>query len=98
MGRTRSRTRREPDAPRFCGISCPPAAAQLRRNKIIARYRSYNGGTAACTLNLSVTRQFTTGQELVLTATQTSGGTLTTDYQGTSITDGFVRLNITLLG
>lgn len=86
---------------RFASGAAGPRFIELRNSAQNARYAShgvYNGGTAACTLNLSVTRQFTTGQELVLTATQTSGGTLTTDYQGTSITDGFVRLNITLLG
>ena len=88
-------------AVRFASGAAGPRFIELRNSAQNARYAShgvYNGGTAACTLNLSVTRRFTTGQELVLTATQTSGGTLTTDYQGTSITDGFVRLNITLLG
>lgn len=86
---------------RFASGAAGPRFIELRNSAQNARYAShgvYNGGTAACTLNLAVTRQFTTGQELVLIATQTSGGLLTTDYQGTSITDGFVRLNIALLG
>lgn len=52
------------------------------------------GGPAAATRSFSITKRFTAGQELVVIATQASGGTLTTQYQGSSITDGFVRLTI----
>lgn len=52
------------------------------------------GGPAAATRSFSITKRFPAGQELVVTATQASGGTLATQYQGSSITDGFVRLTI----
>lgn len=52
------------------------------------------GGPAAATRSFSITKRFTAGQELVVVATQSSGGTLATQYQGSSITDGFVRLTI----
>jgi hypothetical protein len=73
---------------------------ELRNSAQNTRYVSsgVTVGTGAATLNFAVTRQFTAGQELVVTATQTSGGSLSTQYQGTSITDGFVRLNICYLG
>lgn len=73
---------------------------ELRNSAQNARYASsgVTVGSGAATLNFAVTRQFTAGQELVVIAAQTSGGSLSTQYQGTSITDGFVRLNIALLG
>jgi hypothetical protein len=73
---------------------------ELRNSAQNARYVSsgVTVGSGAATLNFAVTRAFTAGQDLVVIAAQTSGGTLATQYQGTSITDGFVRLNITYLG
>lgn len=52
------------------------------------------GGPAAATRSFSITKRLPAGQELVVVATQASGGTLATQYQGSSITDGFVRLTI----
>jgi hypothetical protein len=56
------------------------------------------GGPSAATRTFSITRGFSAGQDFVVTATQSSGGNLSTQYQGTSITDGFVRLNISQIG
>lgn len=52
------------------------------------------GGPAAASRSFSITKRFSAAAELLVVATQSSGGTLATQYQGTSITDGFVRLNI----
>jgi len=57
-----------------------------------------DGGPSAATRTFSITKSFPAGQELLVSATQSSGGSLSTDYQGTSITDGFVRLTIVQLG
>lgn len=72
---------------------------ELRNSAQTVRYvaAGNQGGPAATTLTFSVTDQFTAGDELLVTATQSSGGTLTTQYQGSSITDGFVRLTIIAL-
>lgn len=55
------------------------------------------GGPAASTRTFSITKNFSATQELVVIATQASGGTLSTQYQGSSISDGFVRLTIVKL-
>jgi hypothetical protein len=85
---------------RFISGAAGARFIELRNSAQNTRYASsgVTVGSGAATLNFSVTRQFTVGQELVVIAAQTSGGTLATQYQGTSITDGFVRLNITYLG
>ena len=85
---------------RFASGAAGARFIELRNSAQNTRYASsgVTVGSGAATLNFAVTRQFTTGQELVVIATQTSGGSLATQYQGTSITDGFVRLNITYLG
>lgn len=69
---------------------------ELRNSTQDARFVSDGdqGGPAAATRSFSITKRFLAGQELVVAAAQASGGTLTTQYQGSSITDGFVRLTI----
>jgi hypothetical protein len=56
------------------------------------------GGPAAATRHFSLTKQFTAGTELVVIGAQTSGGSLSTEYQGTSPTVYRVRLTIVQLG
>ena len=56
------------------------------------------GGPAAATRSFSITDTYNSGQDFVVIAAQTSGGTLTTDYQGTSPTVYRVKFNITLIG
>jgi hypothetical protein len=56
------------------------------------------GGPAAATRSFSLTKQFTAGTELVVIGAQSSGSTLSTDYQGTSPTVYRVRLTIVQLG
>lgn len=56
------------------------------------------GGPAAATLSFSITKQFTAGTELVVIGSQSSGGALSTDYQGSSPTVYRVRLTIVQLG
>jgi hypothetical protein len=56
------------------------------------------GGTAAATRSFSLTKAFTAGTELVVIAAQSSGGALSTDYQGSSPTVYRVRLTIVQLG
>ena len=56
------------------------------------------GGPAAATRTFSLTKGFTAGTELVVIAAQSSGGALSTDYQGTSPTVYRVRLTIVQLG
>jgi len=85
---------------RFAAGAAGNRFIELRNSAQSARYVSSGGqgGPGADTRTFSVTRGFTAGQDFVVTATQASGGTLSTNYQGTSITDGFVRLNITRIG
>ena len=73
---------------------------ELRNSAQTARFVSSgnDGGPAAATRTFSITKYFPAGQELVVIAAQSSGGSLSTDYQGTTITDGFVRLTIVQLG
>jgi hypothetical protein len=72
---------------------------ELRNSAQTVRYVADGdqGGPAASTRSFSVTDLFTAGTELVVIAAQSSGGTLTTQFQGSSITDGFVRLTIVAL-
>jgi hypothetical protein len=56
------------------------------------------GGPAAATRHFSLTKQFTAGTELVVVGAQSSGSTLSTDYQGSSPTVYRVRLTIVQLG
>jgi hypothetical protein len=56
------------------------------------------GGPAAATRSFSITKQFTAGTELVVIGAQSSGGSLSTDYQGTSPTVYRVKLTIVSLG
>lgn len=72
---------------------------ELRNSAQTVRYvaTGSQGGPAATTMTFSVTDEFTAGVELIVVATQSSGGTLTTQYQGSSITDGFVRLTVVAL-
>lgn len=56
------------------------------------------GGPAAATRSFSITDTYSSGQDFVVVAAQTSGGTLATDYQGTSPTVYRVKINITLIG
>lgn len=56
------------------------------------------GGPAAATRSFSLTKQFTAGTELVVIGAQSSGGSLSTDYQGSSPTVYRVRLTIVQLG
>ena len=69
---------------------------ELRNSAQTVRFvaQGDQGGPAAATRSFSVTKRFPAAQELVVIATQSSGGTLATQYQGSSITDGFVRLTI----
>lgn len=69
---------------------------ELRNSAQNARFVAAGdqGGPAAATRHFSITKRFPANQELVVIAAQSSGGTLTTQYQGDSITDGFVRLTI----
>jgi hypothetical protein len=85
---------------RFAAGAAGNRFIELRNSAQNARYVSSGGqgGPGADTRTFSITRGFSSGQDFVVTATQSSGGSLTTDYQGTSITDGFVRLNITKIG
>lgn len=55
------------------------------------------GGPAAATLSFSLTKQFTANTALVVIGSQSSGGALSTDYQGTSPTVYRVRLTIVQL-
>jgi hypothetical protein len=85
---------------RFAAGSSGSRFIELRNAAQNARYVSSGeqGGPAASTRTFSLTRGFSAGQDFVVVATQSSGGNLATQYQGTSITDGFVRLNITKIG
>lgn len=56
------------------------------------------GGPAAATRHFSITKRFNVNQELVVIAAQSSGGTLSTDYQGSSPTVYRVRLTIVKVG
>jgi hypothetical protein len=53
------------------------------------------GGPAAATRHFSIVKRFPAAQELVVRGAQSSGGTLSTQYQGDDITEGFVRVTIT---
>lgn len=69
---------------------------ELRNSAQSVRYvaAGNEGGPSATTRQFAITDRFPAGAELVVIATQSSGGTLTTQYQGDSIQDGFVRLTI----
>jgi len=56
------------------------------------------GGPAAATRHFSLTKAFTAGTELVVIGAQSSGGALSTEFQGTSPTVYRVRLTIVQLG
>lgn len=85
---------------RFAAGAAGSRFIELRNSAQNARYVSSGdqGGPAASTRTFSLTRGFSAGQDLVVVAAQSSGGNLSTQYQGTSITDGFVRLGITKIG
>lgn len=85
---------------RFAAGAAGPRFIELRNAAQNVRFVASGGqaGTGANTRTFSITRGFNAGQDFVVIATQTSGGTLSTQYQGTSITDGFVRLNIVKIG
>ena len=69
---------------------------ELRNSAQTVRYVADgdNGGTSSATRNFSITKRFSAGQELVVVANQSTGSSLSTQYQGSGITDGFVRLTI----
>ena len=52
------------------------------------------GGPAAATRHFSVTKRFSAGQELIVVGAQSSGGTLSTQFQGSSPIVYRVRLTI----
>lgn len=52
------------------------------------------GGPAAATRHFSIVKKFAANQELVVIAAQSSGGTLTTDYKGSSPEVYRVRLTV----
>lgn len=59
---------------------------------------SDQGGPAAATHTFSITDTYSAGQDFVVVASQSSGGSLSTQYQGTSPTVYRVKINITLIG
>lgn len=85
---------------RFAAGTAGSRFIELRNSAQTTGYVSSgnDGGPAAATRNFSITKQFTAGTELVVVASQSSGGALSTDYQGTSPTVYRVRLTIVQLG
>jgi hypothetical protein len=85
---------------RFAAGSAGSRFIELRNSTQSTGYVSSGdqGGPAAATRSFSLTKQFTAGTELVVIGAQSSGGSLSTDYQGSSPTVHRVRLTIVQLG
>jgi len=85
---------------RFAAGTAGSRFIELRNSAQTTGYVSSgnDGGPAAATRTFSLTKGFTAGDELVVIAAQSSGGSLATDYQGTSPTVYRVRLTIVQLG
>jgi hypothetical protein len=85
---------------RFAAGTAGSRFIELRNSAQSTGYISQGdqGGPAAATRSFSLTKQFTAGTELVVIGSQSSGGSLSTEYQGTSPTVYRVRLTIVQLG